>query len=214
MPSVLIKPEGGVITPKRKTGRPPTVDKTNPIVESKITQAIAVGREAGKTATIKSVRDIVRTPELKEILVDLLGMSNMAEPQKAFLKALFIDGMTQHEAIQEAFGRDLGYAEEPTARAIRQQKSIQEFVGIIKRIYVQLVPVAILKEVDIMLDPVADKELQLRAAQDIQDRAGIGTTGPANKLPVTVIINPPPGTPTAVAVQGENVAVQVNQDGK
>lgn len=81
-----------------------------------------------------------------------------------------------------------------------KQDDIKNFLELIRQIYVQIVPLAVVKEVDLLLDPNTSDDVRLRAAQDIQNRAGISEESTSN-LPVKLVINAP---------QEGNQAVQVN----
>jgi len=85
-----------------------------------------------------------------------------------------------------------------------KQEDIKNFLDLIRQIYVQIVPLAVVKEVDLLLDPNTSDDVKLRAAQDIQNRAGISEETTPN-LPVKLVINAP---------QEGNQAVQVNIEEK
>jgi len=159
--------------------------------------------------TIRTLKELIATKEMKEALEEILNLSRLAPAQKAFLKAVIIDRLSQRKALQKAFGRDLGYEQELISRALFSDPAVKEVIAAIRQIYLQVVPIAILKEIDIMLDPKNDPEIQLRAAQDIQNRAGLTEQGGGRgSLPVTVIINAPPGTKQTLT------QVNVNKDGE
>lgn len=180
-----------VKVPKKKLGRRKTIELSDPIVENKLEQAINTGKTVAKRDNITSIRSLLKTPEIKEAFEDIINMSAMSPAQKIWLKSVFIDQEPQKKAIEKAFGKDLGYQEEIISHAILSQKQIQEFADLMRSFYVKASPIAFLKEIDIMMNPLNDPKVQLAAAKDIQDRALPQSSGKSGALPVSIVINMP-----------------------
>ena len=181
----------------QKTKKIPLMEK--PGVPEKVAKAILIANRNPRK--VKNIRELVSNPQIREILSNILELSPLTTPQKSYLKSVFIDGLTTKKAIRKAFGRDLGYGEELVVEGLAKNEAVEEFIAIIKNLYIQVAPVAVLKEVEIMLSPFTPERERLKASMDIQDRAGLGNDNlgsSAKNLPVQVIIN----TPVQVNVQG------------
>lgn len=188
-----IKPLPNVKIPKNKVGRKKKIQMDDPIIKTKLARAVSVGKLKSRTENISSIRTMLKTKEICEAMEDIINMSSVSTGVKTFLKAVFLEQLSKKKAIQKAFGKDLGYQEEILSRGLMENPSVKEFVAILKQFYVQIAPIAMLKEVDIMLDPMTDKKVALQASMDIQDRA-MPTAQKGNLAqPVTVIINAPNG---------------------
>lgn len=191
--------------PKLKMGKAKTIALDDPVIQTKLSRAVETGKVVSKREKISSVRELLKTKEIKEAMEDIIMMSGMSPAQKTFLKSLFIEGESKKKAIKKAFGKDLGYQEEIISQGLLSQKGIKEFVAFLKQFYVQVSPIAILKEVDIMLNPLTDPKVALQASMDIQNRAMPGQSGGSQQLPHTLIINMPGSqNMTQVNTQNEN----------
>jgi len=132
----------------------------------------------------------------------LIETSSLNRVQKKYLSFLLVDGLSKKEALSKATGLSDNFDTLILGEEIVKQDDIKNFLDLIRQIYVQIVPLAVVKEVDLMLNPNTSDDVKLRAAQDIQNRAGISEAPNANRLPVNLVINPPQG-------EGKQ-AVQVN----
>jgi hypothetical protein len=72
-------------------------------------------------------------------------------------------------------------------------EDFNRFVNIMKQLYLRLSPLALVRQTEIMLSKNTPVETALKAAQDIQNRAGLqaGAHSQSNSLPVTVVIKMP-----------------------
>lgn len=132
----------------------------------------------------------------------MIETSSLNRVQKKYLKFLLVDGLSKKEALSKATGLSDNFDTLILGEEIVKQDDIKHFLDLIRQIYVQIVPLAVVKEVDLMLNPNTSDDVKLRAAQDIQNRAGISEAPSVSKLPVNLVINPPQG-------EGKQ-AVQVN----
>lgn len=172
-----------------------------PKVKEDFEKALALINEKKLANRDVSIKKIVANDDIKAMLLDILELSYISPSQKAFLKATFIEGVPENKAIKRIFGRDLGYQAEAIKLGIMQSAAVKEYMDIIKSLYIRIAPVAQLKEVEIMLNPFTKSETALKAAKDIQDRAGVGTDGQKSQLPVTVVIQLPGANPTQVNIK-------------
>ena len=172
------------------------IDK--PEVKNDYDKALELIKQQKALEPTKSLKAIIATDDVKEILLDILQNSFMSPVQKAYLKGIFIDKLPEKKVIKAVFGRDLGYQADAIRLGITNSKAVKEYMELIKLMYINVVPVAQMKEVEIMLNPFVKPETQLKAAKDIQDRAGLGQDDTKTALPVTVIINMPGANPTQV----------------
>ena len=181
---------------KKNRGRKPTL--SSPEVKVMVDNLGSRVDDIKTKQSITSIRTLIANPEIKGLLEEIIDMSAMSEPQKNFVRAVFVEGLSQKKAVKAAFGNDLGYGAEITDRAMLQTSQIKEFADIIKGIYIKVAPVAVMKEVEVML--TGDHDQALAAARDLQDRAGAGANAAnQNNLPVQVIIN----MPGSQSIQGE-----------
>jgi len=139
---------------------------------------------------------------MKEAVNELIETSSLNKVQKKYLKFLLVEGLSKPKALSKATGLSSSFDTTILGEEIVKQDDIKSFLDLIRNIYVQIVPFAVVKEVDLMLDPKVSDDVKLRAAQDIQNRAGISEAPNTNRLPVNLVINPPQG-------EGKQ-AVQVN----
>jgi hypothetical protein len=142
---------------------------------------------------------------MKEAVTDLIETSSLNKAQKKYLKYLLVDGLRPDQAFSKTTGLHPKFQEKNfdnvvLGQQLVKQDDIKNFLELIRQIYVQIVPLAVVKEVDLLLDPNTSDDVRLRAAQDIQNRAGISEESTSN-LPVKLVINAP---------QEGNQAVQVN----
>jgi len=124
----------------------------------------------------------------------------MSDSQKSYIKAIYIEQKSEQQAIRKVLGFDPGYAKGAFKIGLLKNPAVKEFLDVIKLFYIQIAPVAQLKEVDLMLT-ARDPEVQLRAAKDIQDRAHLGPESDKAALPVTVVLNLPQQTNVTTVVE-------------
>jgi len=145
---------------------------------------------------------------MKEAVTDLIETSSLNKIQKKYLKYLLVEGLRPDQAFSKTTGLHSKFKENfdnvVLGQQLVKQEDIKNFLDLIRQIYVQIVPLAVVKEVDLLLDPNTSDDVKLRAAQDIQNRAGISEETTPN-LPVKLVINAP---------QEGNQAVQVNIEEK
>ena len=166
-----------------------------PEVKEDFEKALALIAEKQLAHRDVSIKKIVANDDIRAILLDVLELSYMSPAQKAYLKATFIEGIPEKTALKRVLGRDPGAKVEELKLGLLQSNAVKEYTEIIKSLYIRIAPVAQLKEVEIMLDPFTKKETALKAAKDLQDRAGIGADSKQPQLPVSVIINMPGANP-------------------
>lgn len=100
-------------------------------------------------------------------------------------------------------GRDVGYAADHITTGLLNNPAVKEFEEVIKIFYMRAVPIAQLKEVEMILNPMVKDKVKLDAIKDIQDRAGMGAQIKPATLPVNVIVNIPTQTNVTVGKEGE-----------
>ena len=167
----------------------------------KVQKAIQAGRKAQSLYQKPlKLKQLLATKEMKEAVGDLIETSSLNRIQKKYLKYLLVDNLSKTKAFQKATGLEEGFDTFVLGEEIVKQEDIKNFLDLIRQIYVQIVPLAVVKEVDLLLSPKTSDDVKLRAAQDIQNRAGISEDTTSN-LPVKLIINAP---------QGGDQAVQIN----
>ncbi len=174
------------------------IDK--PKVKEDFEKALTKFKEQKSLDPQKKVRDIIASDDVKEILLDILDQSFMSPTQKAYIKGVLIERLPERKVIKQIFGYDPGYHVEEHKLAMQRSKAVKEYMDIIKMIYINVVPVAQMTELEVMLSPYTKAETKLKAAKDIQDRAGLTKDGEdtKTKLPVTLIINMPGANPTQI----------------
>ncbi|MGB9832845.1 MAG: hypothetical protein ACPLPP_05015 [Caldisericum exile] len=138
---------------------------------------------------------------MKEAVADLIEFSSLNKVQKKYLKFLLVDGLDKQLALSKATGLAPSFNTMVLGEEIVKQDDIKSFLDLIRSIYVQIVPLAVVKEVDLMLSPNTSDDVKLRAAQDIQNRAGVTETATSQNLPVKLVINPPTGEKTNQLIQ-------------
>lgn len=155
-------------------------------------KALAIAEEKSlENPTVRDIRQLMSDKKLRNAVENLLELSTMTEPQKQFIKSLFIKGESKKTAIRKAFGKDLGYREEILSRSIMKTAPVQEFVKALREIYVKAAPLAIITELDLMLSS-KDEKVRLVAAQSVQKKAGLDQASQkSGDLPVQVVINMP-----------------------
>jgi hypothetical protein len=142
--------------------------------------------------SIKEMRNLLASPEISSAMMDILQASSLSKPQRIFLEEVFIKRKTRKIAISKAFGRDLGYQEDAVAVGILNHPEVKDFLDMIKLFYIQVAPIAALKEVEIMIDERTSTSDALKAAKQISDKAGLATEeGEGKHLPVNIQINIP-----------------------
>lgn len=175
----------------------------NPQIKVALDKVQVLAAEKKQERSLTSIRQILTSPEIQDLLEEILTSSPLKEEYKVYLRSIFIKRKSQEKAIKEAFGKDLGYREEQIVTALRDNAVVKEFLDIIKSLYIQFTPVASLKEFEMILNPQTQDKVRLAAIQDVKETAGIGAgTGKSSDLPVNITINIP--------VQQN---VQVNEEG-
>ena len=164
--------------------------------QERLNKAVSIANTMKEqTPSTTTIKELLRNEDIRSVMEDILETSRMTEPMKAYIRGVFIERKTKKQAIQKAFGRDLGYQEEAITGSIMESAPVKEFVDMIKMFYVRVAPIAALKEVEVMLDPHTDAENKLKAARQIKEGAGIGTDGgKGQQLPVRIVINMPQQT--------------------
>lgn len=170
--------------------RQPKMTADNPKVSEAIERTTQTIQARKYQSGITSLKQLLDTPELKGLMQEMLRLSNLTEPQKKYLGALFFEKKSSRRAIQDALGRDVGYAVEPIRNAWNNLPEIKEFIGIIRNIYLKFTPVASMKEFQMIFDPLVDPKVKLEAIKDIKSTAGIGEEqSKSTELPVHINLN-------------------------
>lgn len=183
---------------------------SNPHIKQNLQKAEETAKSLQReNPSLTSIRNLMKSEELRDIMDDILDLSNISKPQKKYLKAVFLEKKSKKKAIKEAFGRDLGYQEEAIAQGIMDHPAVQEFVELVKLFYVKVAPVAALKEVEMMLDPKTDDKVRAGVIKSIKATAGVGGDSvDKGDLPVRIVINMPQQHNTQVNVNGQKAEVK------
>lgn len=164
-----------------------------PQVRQKLDEAVHIARviKEKNPLAVKGLREMMANDEISSAMEDILEVSPMSQQMKIYIRSVFIDKLSKKKSIQKAFGKDLGYQEEAIAGSIMENPAVKEFVDLIKEFYINVAPIAALKEMDIMLT-TKNEEVALKAARQIKEGAGIGVEQKeGNHLPVRIVINMP-----------------------
>lgn len=188
--------------------------KGNPEAEEAFNRAIESAKNLPpeEKPSIKDARSLLTTPTVSAAMMDILEASRMTEPQKEFLKEVFLEGNTRKAAIRKAFNRNLKGQEDAVATGILNHPDVREFLDTIKLFYVQVAPMAAMVETGVLLDERATNKDKLQAARQITSKAGIGEEGEQRgHLPVNITINMPNSEPRTIiempreVVEGEAI---------
>lgn len=179
------------------------IDK-DPRAKQALEQAVAIGLNSTDRTNIRDVRGLLASPGIRDCMEDILNTSSMSEPMKVYIRELFFEKKSQKKAIAKAFGTDLGYQEEIITAGVMNHVEVKRFLEMIKLFYVQVSPIASLKEVEILLKPTTTDDNRLKAIESIHKKAGLlGDSSSSKKeLPVQLVINMPKSdAPATNAVQ-------------
>lgn len=166
----------------------------NPHIKTTFNDAISTAKNLQRgDPTMTDVRKLLRTKQMSAILESMIELSPLPEPQRIFLKEVFIKKTPRQKAIKKAIGTQHGYDEEKLVESLVKHPVVKEFVDLVKLMYIQVAPIAALKEVEMILNPTTKQEVRLDAIKDVQNRAGIRSDSDtkSEELPVQVIINMP-----------------------
>lgn len=148
-----------------------------------------------KPVRMQTIKSIMRHKEIVEVVEELLEVSYLSETQRSFMHSLFVERLGRTQAAQKALGKKLGPQKDLIAQGMLNDKQVREFVEMIQGFYQQLVPLAAIKETEVLLDEHTKPETRLLAAKQIKESAGIGVQGQgAAALPVSITINIPTQT--------------------
>lgn len=184
--------------------------KKEPLAQAALKEAIQRGLDTKQTSSIADVRNLLASPGIRECMEDILNTSTMTEPIKEYLRLVFLEKKSQKKAIRKAFGADLGYQENLVTTGVMNHPEVKAFLEMVKSFYVQVSPIAALKEIEILMKPTTSDETRLKAIENIHKKAGLlDSEGAKKELPVTLVINMP-----KVEAEHSTQAVQVNVGAK
>jgi hypothetical protein len=189
--------------------------KDNPEAQKAFERAVEEGKKANDNKpTIKDTKSLLATPAISEAMMDILETSRLTEPQKTFLREVFINRSTRKDAVQTAFNRNLKGQEDAVATGILNHPDVQEFLDMVRMFYVQVAPVAALKEVEVMLDPRSTNKDKLTAAKQISAKGGVTEIQEEKgNLPVNITVNMPSQEPrTVIEMSNDEVEGEVVDD--
>ena len=164
-----------------------------PEVQKELAAAVELGkREASRVPShILHLRELLSQDAIAAVFDSILETSPINQIQKDYIKAVFIKQKDPKKAMKKLVGRDAGAGEQALYKAMMNHPAIKEFEEVVRIFYMRAVPVAQMKELEMIFNPLVKDKVKLDAIKDIQDRAGMGAQVKQPGLPVNVIVNIP-----------------------
>jgi len=132
------------------------------------------------------------SPEVRQAVEELIEASDMNQGSKEFFRKMFSSSHEKKRFVRAILGDERSVTSLFAERMFTNE-DFNRFVNIMKQLYLRLSPLALVRQTEIMLSKNTPVETALKAAQDIQNRAGLqaGANSQSNNLPVTVVIKMP-----------------------
>ena len=139
-----------------------------------------------------TLNKLLFSPEVRQAIEELIEASDMNQGSKEFFKKMFSSSYEKKRFVRAILGDERSVTS-LFAEKMFTNEDFNRFVNIMKQLYLRLSPLALVRQTEIMLSKNTPVETALKAAQDIQNRAGLqaGAHSQSNSLPVTVVIKMP-----------------------
>ena len=139
-----------------------------------------------------TLNKLLFSPEVRQAINELIEASDMGEGSKEFFRKMFSSSNEKRKFVKAILG-DKGSVTSLFAEKMFSNEDFNRFITLMKQLYLRLSPLALIRQTEIMLSKNTPVDTALKAAQDIQNRAGLqaGAASQSNNLPVTVVIKMP-----------------------